>query len=182
MILRGRIPSFELGGERFVWTIDCHDKTRTCFKGSMRSGQNDALTHPHACSRIPGTQFGPFFFANSFFLLGISLVGLVETPQKIAETTRNGLSQGIAVIAAEGIPNHYSNGPPDAFFISWHNFHVRSPVRHGTPCRDYICESFVSAFVPNVSAQILCTRMRGIEFRNARPPLGTTLPLRDYTV
>jgi hypothetical protein len=72
---------------------------------------------------------------NSFLLLGIRLVGLVETPQKIGEATRNGFFQEIAVVAAEGVANACPNGPTNVFFVSWHNFHVRSPARYGTPRR-----------------------------------------------
>jgi hypothetical protein len=66
------------------------------------------------------------------------------------------------VQSTEGIINPCSNGPTDVFFISCDNFHGRSPERDtALPIGDLQCfESAVSAFVPNVSAQILCTHTR----------------------
>lgn len=55
---------------------------------------------------------------ESFLLLGISIVALVESTQKIGEATRHGFFQETAVIAAKGLTNACPNGPMDFFFLS----------------------------------------------------------------
>jgi Protein of unknown function (DUF3768) len=82
--------SFELNGEHFVWTIDYFDET--CTYRSKDPCDPDITTRvltlmlgetiklrPRSsfCSRQSDTK------SNSFLLLKISLVGFVETQQKI---------------------------------------------------------------------------------------------------
>jgi hypothetical protein len=132
----------------------------------VRSRQNDARTDPHACAGLLGSGISQLLFISRLTEARPVSLGLVKVLQKLSQTSGNGFFQDIAVVVTKGITNPCSNGPTDVFLITWHNIHVLSPAKHGTPVQGLtLFESPVSVFVPNVAAQNLCTLMRNHERR-----------------